>query len=637
MFEVKEGEEENLDVDDYMTSKTGLETERASDESNGGSSYKKPKPSPLFGCLGRCFMPARLQSRESNNSIQLNRSASLESKSVVHMAFVEKELKKRDLIFTYLISARWADVLEICSAQKEKIRFNIQTNRRSEMASAHATHLHLACSLQAPTPVLLALLESYPHAATIEDKTGKLPIHRLMLASNIPRKEIFKELVKLYPESIDVPDNTEATPRKLANQAGGEEYRSLIEETLLEIKEAEEGKNEMISEEKDMMICAKVIEDGVEEDVSELEYPIEIEMLPNYNPELEVEVNLADKTDECSFASAADSEVLAFEYYAKGDVERAQHLMNDVVAIVEGHNNILKVTTVLNDAGNMSFGVGDYTKATSYYKLALTKNVPKSEKVGLWYNLGLAYQKTKRLDEALVTINKALDVIREDNVQLGLANNPKIDLYLSSLRVKGNIYSAKEKYREALICFEEISDIRKVIGSNLEKDCSNELAIGKACLGLKSAQLAFEALNKALKSMDGEVKSKTLHSLGNLYIRNREYANAAHYYGRALSLKKENSQETTYSLVCTSYNLVFAYRKLGRYKDAIEVINFIYDLGEDGKESLFCLSKFKYAKLLIEHIKVLVALGDRKAAKDVYDRTLEHITDSGLKVSEDKE
>ena len=105
MFEVKEGEEENLDVDDYMTSKTGLETERASDESNGGSSYKKPKPSPLFGCLGRCFMPARLQSRESNNSIQLNRSASLDSKSV-HMAFVEKELKKRDLIFTYLISAR---------------------------------------------------------------------------------------------------------------------------------------------------------------------------------------------------------------------------------------------------------------------------------------------------------------------------------------------------------------------------------------------------------------------------------------------------------------------------------------------------------------------------------------------------
>ena len=479
-----------------------------------------------------------------------------------------------------------------------------------------------------------------------------------MLASNIPRKEIFKELVKLYPESIgkailfcflyfnilrgfgfdiDVPDNTETTPRKLANQAGGEEYRSLIEETLLEIKEAEEAKNEMISEEKDMMICAKVIEEGVEEDVSELGNPIEIEMFPNFNPELEVEVNLADKTDECSFVSAADSEVLAFEYYAKGDVERAQHLMNDVVAIVEGHNNILKVTTVLNDAGNMSFGVGDYTKATSYYNLALTKNVPKSEKVGLWYNLGLAYQKTKRLDEALVTINKALDVIREDNVQLGLANNPKIDLYLSSLRVKGNIYSAKEKYRDALICFEEISDIRKVIGSNLEEDCSNALAIGKACLGLKSAQLAFEALNKALKSMDGEVKSKSLHSLGNLYIRNREYANAAHYYGQALSLKKENSQETTYSLVCTSYNLVFAYRKLGRHKDAIEVINFIYDLGEDGKESLFCLSKFKYAKLLIEHIKVLVALGDRKAAKDVYDRTLEHITDSGLKVSEDKE
>ena len=105
MFEVKEGEEEKLDVDDYMTSKTGLETDRASDESNGVSSYKKPKPSPLFGCLGRCFMPPRLQSRDSNNSVQLNRCASLDSKSV-HMAFVEKELKKRDLIFNYLISAR---------------------------------------------------------------------------------------------------------------------------------------------------------------------------------------------------------------------------------------------------------------------------------------------------------------------------------------------------------------------------------------------------------------------------------------------------------------------------------------------------------------------------------------------------
>jgi len=105
MLEIKEGEEEKLDLDDYMTAKTALETDRASDASNGGGSYEQPKRISVFGCLGRCLMPARLQSKESSTSIQLNRSSSLDSRSV-HMAFVEKELKKRDLIYNYLISAR---------------------------------------------------------------------------------------------------------------------------------------------------------------------------------------------------------------------------------------------------------------------------------------------------------------------------------------------------------------------------------------------------------------------------------------------------------------------------------------------------------------------------------------------------
>jgi len=112
----------------------------------------------------------------------------------------------RTLLFQYLEHEQWNDAITRAKSNPEEAQaWQEKVIDKQKAIKRCLLPLHAALNLDAPRPVLLAVLEAYPGALQCQNDFGQLPLHLAM------KKEVFDlELVDafllVYPNGCQVPD-----------------------------------------------------------------------------------------------------------------------------------------------------------------------------------------------------------------------------------------------------------------------------------------------------------------------------------------------------------------------------------------------------------------------------------------------
>lgn len=215
------------------------------------------------------------------------------------------------------------------------------------------------------------------------------------------------------------------------------------------------------------------------------------------------------------------------------------------------------------------------------------------------YNLGLAYGRMERYEDAAEALKKAIAV------------NPQNEHYHYHL---GEIYLKQKKYHEAIRCFEEAVKINMVykeayynLGmANQKTGCDREAAaaferflrfypdhtaalkrIAASYINLHQYKEAREALEKCLEKNPGDANA--YYNLGCIYSWHlQDYERARENLKKALNLNK--------AVTDAHFQLGVVDIHLQRYKDAVRAFKEVLQVYPDHKQAHYRLG-FTYALL----------------------------------------
>lgn len=305
---------------------------------------------------------------------------------------------------------------------------------------------------------------------------------------------------------------------------------------------------------------------------------------------------------------------LGLAYYELNKTEQAVAQFQKSLDILKEKEETDKsyYADLYNDLGNISLEVkSDARDAIEYYKKAVNEfpNHLYSNR-----NLGLAYDRLGKFDDAVEQFKKTLLLLpkeNEENYDPSLVSALNNDL--------GIVYVNKEKfdiaiehYKKALETDKENKHVVYNLGYANEKGGYLEEATGyyKEAIRLDVSkdfmgpyrQLAFLFFQQGIYSSAFEVlksaephfnnSAEFLNDLGNLYFDSGQYGDAENYYKKALS--KQND----YPLA--QHNIAYLHEKWGNYEEARTQWEKAFDLYEKGlpkiQDSDHALHLYYYAE-----------------------------------------
>ncbi len=279
---------------------------------------------------------------------------------------------------------------------------------------------------------------------------------------------------------------------------------------------------------------------------------------------------------------------IGIAYYFQGDYTKAIEFYNKSAKIDKEQNDLKGVAGSFNNIGNIYADQGKYEKAIDYYEKAkkLKEEIGDLQGAGRSYgNIGSIYGEQSNFPKALENFNKALTIYDQTGS----------DAHVLLLNFAA-VYQIQNKYDEALIYVNRALEINKKQNNkreiasclNVIGDIYKEQALHKKALGLYIEALT---LNKEIKSKRGI--AITLNNIATMQLVLEQESEALYSYNKALVINKEiESQLGT----CRSY--LGLSRVYYSKKQNVKALDFALESQKiSGKLELLVLQKEAYEML----------------------------------------
>ncbi|MDD5571352.1 MAG: tetratricopeptide repeat protein [Bacteroidales bacterium] len=240
--------------------------------------------------------------------------------------------------------------------------------------------------------------------------------------------------------------------------------------------------------------------------------------------------------------------------------------------------NITDIAAVVyNNIGNIySYSKGDYAKAIEYFQKGIeyakkTKN-SKLTLIILYGNIGIAYDRMEKYDDAMFYYSKAFEADKD------IANHEINELL-------GNHYQLLNNYTKALECYSKALNFYEKTQNDFFK-CIVLIYIGDLYLKKKMYDTAINYYNKALPIAIEQKSDPNLiliyKSLASIYLSTNNFQKAITYSQKSYDISKRINEMPTYcesaKLLSLSYeksnNLFEAFKYKKEY---IEVYEKLYN------------------------------------------------------------
>ncbi len=265
--------------------------------------------------------------------------------------------------------------------------------------------------------------------------------------------------------------------------------------------------------------------------------------------------------------------IQAESYYSDGNYEEAYELYSNLIGLVSTSSNLY-----FNYA-NTTFKKGMYSEAQGYYRKVLELNGQLIEQIRktpqnqvnteavknikfkqylVYYNIGVTYLYMGKLDFALDSFEKALDI------------NPKFNIAKEGI---GRIFTEKGNKLEAIKYYEDI----------LDKDANNyviSLLLGKLFAEQDNISQAEECFRKCIRLMPE--KPEGYAELGKLLMKSNNTEQAVKIFKSYVSINQSDFNG--------HYNLAGCYLKLGDLNNAVYEYTKAADLNPNSHKCLYNLA-----------------------------------------------
>ena len=225
----------------------------------------------------------------------------------------------------------------------------------------------------------------------------------------------------------------------------------------------------------------------------------------------------------------------------------------------------------LNNIGLFYSDQGDNIKAIDFHIRSMKASEEINDKPGIaksLNNIGIIYRQQSDNPKALDYFTRSL------TIQSELGNKQNISRCLNNI---GLVYQNQKENQKALLYFDSTLTIRKQIGDT--KGIASVLSnIGSVYRVLEEYEKALDYQNRSLIIME-KLENKlgmavALKDIGNIYEGMGKEEIAISYHQRALALAKETG--VAFEIRDNSRSLFENFKKTGKYKDAVEMLEFYY-------------------------------------------------------------
>ncbi len=254
---------------------------------------------------------------------------------------------------------------------------------------------------------------------------------------------------------------------------------------------------------------------------------------------------------------------IAYDY--KGNLDSCLHYLQTALSLFKRENQYDKQASVINDIAIAYYYRGNYELAlrNHLYALELRQKIGDKKYISVSYNnLGLVYRAKKDYPKAIYYYQNSLMLKQEINDEQGM-----IDAYInigSAFQSSGISDSNYYYAQKAFLLAQRNNDESDMIAS--------ESNMAVALVMMSRPQEALVILKRIEKSASKENNSNVLKTVyetyGDLYIQEKQYKNALHYFEKGLDLaiskQRKEPMELFYRKIAKTHYL------LGDYKLAYE-------------------------------------------------------------------
>lgn len=241
---------------------------------------------------------------------------------------------------------------------------------------------------------------------------------------------------------------------------------------------------------------------------------------------------------------------------------------------------------------------GYYKLLRDYYEMVIPKlllNPPenKSKIAVSLCNQGFVYQELADYPQALDSLQKGLEICRQNNERFGEA---------SALDRISTVYTFQGKSEQAIACSQKAIEIVRYLG---EKH-SESVYIGNLALAYdhaKNFQKAIEAYHQGIEVLrqfgDKENEATYLKNLGNVYYRQNNHSAAITLYEQSLEIAREiGFRNGEANALCDIGIIYFKQKKFSKAIKYLEPALVIYQETGNRYNEIVCSKKLEAAKMI---------------------------------------
>ncbi|MBU1101519.1 MAG: tetratricopeptide repeat protein [Bacteroidetes bacterium] len=284
-------------------------------------------------------------------------------------------------------------------------------------------------------------------------------------------------------------------------------------------------------------------------------------------------------------------EVMALNYLGLNLRDRSEYFeskqyFNKALLMLKNSSDSIQLAYTYNNIGTIDRMIGNYGAALEHMMVSKSIFQKCNHLEGLAHviiNIGLLSNDQKQYEKAIDNFELAKSLLEELEDNNG---------FLYSLYQLGRANFKLGKYKKALSYYKIGMDFLDTCDDCLKRHLGDMLTglgevydvLGNYNLSLNSFQLAIQINEQA-----GERNNLAIlyNSIGNVYLKTKEYLKAKHYFDKAYSLAELIELDSRILDVLLSYSKL--YKQQGNYKQAVQYFEAYNDL----RDTLFSSQKMR--------------------------------------------
>jgi len=229
----------------------------------------------------------------------------------------------------------------------------------------------------------------------------------------------------------------------------------------------------------------------------------------------------------------------------------------------------------MNEAAGQLFDRRDYSKSLQMYTTTCGVASVIGDKAGMakcTFNIGLCQSKMSRIDEALATLRKALELYQANGDHLGAA--AALNSISIALHRTGELQTSVEYSLQAIAESEKAGNEVSVAQANTN--------LGNTYKDLGNLRGAVQCLQKALETtrklhMDRQ-SAWIMNNLGGVYYQQNDAELALSYHLQSLAIKEKQKDSDPADLASSTMNVGLDYQSLANFPKAAAAYDRVMEL-----------------------------------------------------------